>query len=76
MPTMPSCAIAAAVQHPRPAELLDRLRRLADRADALAAAMDFRPLYKPDRHLFAIGFNLARAGSTAPATTCWPRKPA
>ena len=26
----------------------------------LAEAMDFRPLYRPDRHLFAIGFNLAQ----------------
>ena len=24
----------------------------------MAEAMDFRPLYRPDRHLFAIGFNL------------------
>ena len=50
----------AAVRRSRPAELLDRLRRLADRAEALAAAMDFRPLYRPDRHLFAIGFNLVQ----------------
>ena len=42
------------------AEWLNRLRRLADAAEALAAAMDFRPLYRPDRHLFAIGFNLAQ----------------
>ena len=50
----------AAVRQSRPAELLDRLRRLADRAEALAAAMDFRPLYRPERHLFAIGFNLVQ----------------
>ena len=48
------------MRDPRPAELLDRLRRLAEPAEALAAAMDFRPLYRPDRHLFAIGFNLAQ----------------
>ena len=42
------------------AEWLDRLRRLADRAETLAATMDFRPLYRPDRNLFAIGFNLAQ----------------
>ena len=34
--------------------------KLIDRADALGAAMDFRPLYKPDRHLFAIGSNLGQ----------------
>ncbi len=51
-------AIAAAVRDPRPAELLGRLNRLADAADALADAMDFRPLYRPERHLFAIGYNL------------------
>ena len=53
-------AIAAGVRDPRPAELLGRLRRLADAADALADGMDFRPLYRPDRHLFAIGYNLVQ----------------
>ncbi len=53
-------AIAAGVRDPRPAELLSRLRRLADSAEDLAVAMDFRPLYRPDRHLFAIGFNLVQ----------------
>jgi cyclic beta-1,2-glucan synthetase len=38
--------------------LLERCRQLAGRADALAAAIDFRFLYKPDRHLFAIGYNV------------------
>jgi cyclic beta-1,2-glucan synthetase len=38
------------------ASLLD----LANRAEALGAAMDFRPLYKPERHLFAIGANLSQ----------------
>ncbi len=52
-------AVAAGVRDPRPAELLGRLRRLADAAHALADAMDFRPLYRPDRHLFAVGYNLA-----------------
>ncbi len=46
------------MRDPRPAELLGRLHRLADAADALADAMDFRPLYRPERHLFAIGYNL------------------
>jgi cyclic beta-1,2-glucan synthetase len=48
------------LRDPRPAELLGRLRRLADSAEALASAMDFRRLYRPDRHLFAIGFNLVQ----------------
>jgi cyclic beta-1,2-glucan synthetase len=38
-------------------QLLGRCRRLAERAAALADAMDFRFLYKSDRHLFAIGYN-------------------
>ncbi|MHC5544453.1 glucoamylase family protein, partial [Singulisphaera rosea] len=40
--------------------LRSRLLILADRADALAAGMEFRPLYKPDRHLYAIGCNLVQ----------------
>ncbi len=51
-------AIAAALRDPRPSQLLGRLRKLADAASAMAEAMDFRPLYRADRHLFAIGFNL------------------
>jgi cyclic beta-1,2-glucan synthetase len=52
--------LIAAVRRSRSADLLGRLRRLVDRAEALAAAMDFRPLYRPDRHLFSIGFNVAQ----------------
>jgi cyclic beta-1,2-glucan synthetase len=51
--------IATGVRDGRPGELLARLRRLADTARALAGGMDFRPLYRPERHLFAIGYNLA-----------------
>ncbi|MBX6315120.1 MAG: glycosyl transferase family 36, partial [Isosphaeraceae bacterium] len=40
-------------------EWRERLRRLDERAGALAEAMDFRFLYRADRHLFAIGCNLA-----------------
>ena len=40
--------------------MLKRIRRLVDRAEALATAMDFRPLYRPERHLFAIGFNVVQ----------------
>ncbi|MDB5352254.1 MAG: cellobiose phosphorylase [Planctomycetota bacterium] len=43
-----------------PADLRDRLLRLADRAGAFASAMDFKPLYKADRNLFAIGCNLVQ----------------
>src|SRR5262249_36787643 len=37
--------------------LLTPCRAPADRAAALAAGMDFRFLYKPERHLFAVGYN-------------------
>ena len=63
----------AALRATAASTLRDRLLSSSDRAEALAAAMDFRPLYRPDRHLFAIGANLAKASSTAPATTCWHR---
>ena len=49
----------AAVRDSGP-ELLGRLARLVEAAQALAEAMDFRPLYRPDRHLFAIGYNLVQ----------------
>ena len=52
--------LMSAVGRSRSAGLLSRLMRLVDRAEALAAAMDFRPLYRPERHLFAIGFNVAQ----------------
>jgi cyclic beta-1,2-glucan synthetase len=41
------------------AEQVARCGQLAARAEALATAMDFTFLYKADRHLFAIGYNLA-----------------
>jgi hypothetical protein len=41
-------ALMAAVGQSRSAELLNRLRRLVDRAEDLATAMDFRPLYRPE----------------------------
>jgi cyclic beta-1,2-glucan synthetase len=40
-------------------EWLARCQALADRANALAAAMDFKMLYNAQRHLFSIGYNLA-----------------
>jgi len=47
--------------------LLDRCRRLAERADQLGTAMDFRFLYKPDRHLFAIGYHVTTERLDAPS---------
>ena len=52
--------LGAAVRQSRSAEWLNRLCRLSDRAEFLAATMDFRPLFRIDRNLFAIGFNLAQ----------------
>jgi cyclic beta-1,2-glucan synthetase len=52
--------IMAAVRASTAADKLSRLRTLADRAETLAASMDFRPLYREDRSLFAIGFNLTQ----------------
>jgi cyclic beta-1,2-glucan synthetase len=51
-------ALAADVRQGGGPALLGRLRRLVQRIDALAACMDFRPLYRPERHLFSIGLNL------------------
>jgi cyclic beta-1,2-glucan synthetase len=53
-------AIATAVGESTAAELLSEARQLGVRSDAHTAAMDFRPLYKPDRHLYAIGCNLVQ----------------
>jgi len=39
-------------------ELQQRCERLAGRAAQLAADMDFSLLYNPQRHLFAVGYNL------------------
>ena len=52
--------------------LRERLGSLASRAEVLGAAMDFRPLYKPDRHLYSIGANLTQGQLDGPATTCLP----
>ena len=50
--------VAAAGAEDPTKDWVRRMRHLADRAEDLAATMDFRPLYKPDRHLFSIGFNM------------------
>jgi cyclic beta-1,2-glucan synthetase len=52
--------MAEAVRHSDAAALRGRCERLAERADALATATDFTFLYKPDRHLFAIGYQPAQ----------------
>ena len=64
----PIKALMSAVGQSRSAELRARLRHLAGRAEALASAMDFRPLYRPDRHLFTIGFNVAQG---RPDSACY-----
>ncbi len=53
--------LAEAIPASSAVALLGRCRRLAERADDLARGMDFRFLYKPDRHLFAVGFNVPAA---------------
>ncbi|HEY7426134.1 MAG TPA: glucoamylase family protein [Gemmataceae bacterium] len=50
--------VAEAVERSSAGRLLERCRRLAERAEAMAGAMDFRFLYKSDRHLLAIGYNV------------------
>ncbi len=56
---VPSLAVLASQAAPRSeaGAVLARCQKLAQRAHALAAAMEFAFLYKPDRHLFAIGYN-------------------
>jgi cyclic beta-1,2-glucan synthetase len=54
-------AIAGQMRDSRAAELVRRIRRLIERADALASGMNFKPLFRPDRHLFAIGLNLEKS---------------
>ncbi len=51
---------ALAATSPAAAALAGRLAALADRADALGREMDFRPLYKKEKHLYAIGCDLSQ----------------
>jgi cyclic beta-1,2-glucan synthetase len=46
--------------------LLDRCCRLAGRVRRLGSEMDFRFLYKPDRHLFALGYHVPDRRLDAP----------
>ncbi len=53
--------VREAVQQSSVPRILERCRDLATRAEKMAGAMDFRFLYKPDRHLFAIGYNVGQS---------------
>ncbi len=55
--------VCDAVRGASAARVLERCQELAARAEAMAGAMDFRFLYKADRHLFAIGYNVAQGQS-------------
>ncbi len=59
--------VAEAVRQSSAGELAGRCRRLAVRSEVLARDMDFTFLYKPDRHLFAIGYNLSVGRLDAPS---------
>ena len=50
--------LAAACRASIAPKLVDRCEILADRSDRLGNGMDFKFLYKDDRHLFSIGMNL------------------
>jgi cyclic beta-1,2-glucan synthetase len=50
----------AALRESDATDLVRRLQCLAQAAEALAGAMDFRALYRSERHLFAIGFNVVQ----------------
>ncbi len=52
--------VREAAQRSTAERLLERCQRLAERAEAMASSMSFGFLYKPDRHLFAIGYNVAQ----------------
>jgi cyclic beta-1,2-glucan synthetase len=52
--------VRAAVEQAMGERWLQRCRVIAARAEDLAGVIDFRFLYKPDRHLFAIGYNVAQ----------------
>jgi cyclic beta-1,2-glucan synthetase len=55
--------LSEAVEAARATEWLDRCRRLMERAEVLAAAMQFGFLFQPDRQLFVIGYNVAAGRS-------------
>jgi cyclic beta-1,2-glucan synthetase len=52
--------VREAVERSSADRMLQRCRDLAERAEKMGAAMDFRFLYKTDRHLFSIGYNVAQ----------------
>jgi cyclic beta-1,2-glucan synthetase len=51
--------LALAVRGSKAGQLQSRCHRLAKRAQAVAAAMDFKVLYNERRHLFSIGYTLS-----------------
>jgi len=51
---------ALAASRPAAAALVRRLHDLAARAEAMGREMDFRPLYKKERNLYAIGCDLSQ----------------
>jgi cyclic beta-1,2-glucan synthetase len=59
--------LCAAVQSSDAEKLRNRYRELAERAERFAADMKFRFLYKPERHLFAIGYHVPEGRLDAPS---------
>ncbi len=57
--------VRESVERSSATRMLERCRSLATRAENMGAAMDFRFLYKSDRHLFSIGYNLAKGSLDA-----------
>ncbi len=52
--------VREAVERSTARRALERCRDLATRAEKMGVAMDFRFLYKSDRHLFSIGYSVAQ----------------
>ena len=52
--------LAEAVADSTATDLFERQRQIAERAEAFAAAMDFKLLYNESRNLFAVGYNLTQ----------------
>ncbi|MHB1423233.1 MAG: GH36-type glycosyl hydrolase domain-containing protein [Gemmataceae bacterium] len=52
--------VREAVERSSVPRMLERCHDLAARAEKMGAVMDFRFLYKTDRHLFSIGYNVAQ----------------
>jgi cyclic beta-1,2-glucan synthetase len=59
-------ALVADLESTAAVALRDHLLKLSQCAEVLASAMDFRPLYKEDRQLYAIGANLDQGQQDGP----------